>query len=70
MSTTDILRVDRQGSSRLSPAAAISLKRGGEERPSRRKEGWEVGTEGTGAGAGPPGKGKTTPMGFVQEIIN
>ncbi len=44
-----------KGSNRLSPAAAMSLNRGCEERPSRRKEGWEVGTEGAGAGAGPPG---------------
>lgn len=38
----------------------MSLNRGGEERPSRRKEGWEVGTEGAGAGAGagPPGRGE------------
>lgn len=41
-----------------SPAAAMSLNRGGEERPSRRKEGWEVGTEGAGAGGGPPGRGE------------
>ncbi len=35
----------------------MSLNRGCEERPSRRKGGgWEVGTEGAGAGAGPPGK--------------
>lgn len=33
----------------------MSLNRGCEERPSRRKDGWEVGTEGAGAGAGPPG---------------
>lgn len=45
-----------KGSNRLSPAAAMSLNRGCEERPSRRKEGWEVGTEGAWAGAGPPGK--------------
>lgn len=45
-----------KGSNRLSPAAAMSLNRGCEERPSRRKGGWEVGTEGAGAGAGPPGK--------------
>lgn len=45
-----------KGSIRLSPAVAMSLNRGCEERPSRRKEGWEVGTEGAGAGAGPPGK--------------
>lgn len=44
------------GGGRLSPAAAISLNRGCEERPSKRKEGWEVGTEGAGAGAGPPGQ--------------
>lgn len=36
----------------------MSLKSGGEERPSRRKEGWEEGTEGAGAGAGPPGRGR------------
>lgn len=36
----------------------MSLNRGGEERPSRRKEGWEVGTEGAGAGGGPPGRGE------------
>lgn len=41
-----------------SPAAAMSLKSGGEERPSRRKEGWEEGTEGAGVGAGPPGRGR------------
>ena len=43
------------GRNGLSPAAAMSLNRGCEERPSRRKGGWEVGTEGAGAGAGPPG---------------
>lgn len=36
----------------------MSLKSGGEERPSRRKEGWEEGTEGAGVGAGPPGRGR------------
>lgn len=36
----------------------MSLNRGCEERPSRRKEGWEVGAEGAGAGAGPPGQRK------------
>lgn len=36
----------------------MSLNRGGEERPSRRKAGWEVGTEGAGAGGGPPGRGE------------
>lgn len=41
-----------------SPAAATSLKSGGEERPSRRKEGWEEGTEGAGVGVGPPGRGR------------
>ena len=35
--------------------AAVSLNRGCEDRPSRRKEGWEMGTEGAGAGVGPPG---------------
>lgn len=44
-------------SNRLSPAAAMSLNKGCEERPSKRKEGWEAGTEGAGAGAGPPGGG-------------
>lgn len=44
-----------KGINRLSPAAAMSLNRGCEERPSMRKEGWEVGTEEAGAGAGPPG---------------
>lgn len=43
-----------KGSNKLSPAAAMSLKRGCEERPSRRKEGWDVATEG--AGVGTPGK--------------
>lgn len=51
-------------SNRLSPAAAMSLNRGCEERPSKRKEGWEEGTEGAGAGAGPPGKGKATHQGL------
>lgn len=40
---------------RRSPAE-ISLNKGCEEMPSRRKEGWEVGTVGAGAGVGPPGK--------------
>lgn len=40
---------------RLSPAA-ISLNKACEEMPSRRKDGWGVGTEGAGAGVGPPGK--------------
>lgn len=44
----------------LPPAAAMSLKRGGEVRPSKRKAGWEEGTEVAGAGAGPPGKEEAT----------
>lgn len=40
-----------------SPVAAMSLKSGGEERPSRRKEGWEAGTEGVGAGPPEGGRG-------------
>lgn len=48
----------------LSPADAMSLNKGCEERPSRRKGGWEAGTEGVGAGAGPPGKGKATHQGL------
>lgn len=44
-----------KGSNRLSPAAAMSLNRGCEERPSRRKEGWDVGTVGAGVEAGLPG---------------
>lgn len=41
---------------RLSPAAAMSLNRGCEVRPSKRKGGWVFWTEGAEAGAGPPGK--------------
>lgn len=54
-----------KGSNRLSPAAAMSLNRGCEERPSKRKEGWEVGTEGAGAGAGPPGNRESNTPGFL-----
>lgn len=38
--------------------AAVSLNRGCEDRPSRRKGGWEMGTEGAGAGVGPPREGQ------------
>lgn len=47
-----------------SPAAAMSLNMGCEERPSKRKGGWEVGTEGAGAGAGPPRKRRATHQGL------
>lgn len=58
-----------KGSNRLSPAAAMSLNRGCEERPSRRKEGWEVGTEGAGAGAGPPGRRGHNTQGFLFTFV-
>lgn len=38
----------------VSSPAAVSLNSGCEERPSRRNGGWETGTEGAGAGVGPP----------------
>lgn len=43
-------RTDVAGSS----PAAVSLKSGCEERPSKRNGGWDTGTEGAGAGVGPP----------------
>lgn len=40
--------------SNASSPAAMSLKRGCEVRPSKRKGGWDMGTEGAGVGVGPP----------------
>lgn len=46
----------------------MSLNRGCEERPSRRKEGWEVGTDGAGAGAGPPEEWEEQQLGVSDHV--
>ncbi len=43
-----------------SSPAAMSLKRGCEVRPSKRKGDWDMGTEGAGVGVGPPKEGEGT----------